>query len=336
MEDQDSPPKSTPGSFYTPLLISMIGILSTSIALVVYHFVLVKFCWRRQQARAAAAAEVAQAAAAAPPEFPVTATGVDQKLLETIPIIAYSIDEQCQGTFLFRKDQTECVICLGELEHGEMVRLLPNCNHAFHVPCIDEWFVGHISCPICRSPIVSVDPPVADHDVETPPPPPPPLPRSCFERGDGAGFPFGNYNAAQTAAAGGNNNDASTSSQPLTRLLSRGLSMLPIERGPSPPSSTRGLAGLRRSVSLGQPSVIINIPQEFRGSSFSGRGCSPSSPTSSSSSSSITTTKDDVAESSRTTGPLSMKHLDRVSYKLRMSFSRLRMGKNTDNVVLPL
>lgn len=45
---------------------------------------------------------------------------------------------------------TECPICLGEFGEGESVRILPTCNHGFHVMCIDKWFVSRSSCPICR------------------------------------------------------------------------------------------------------------------------------------------------------------------------------------------
>nr|XP_018625581.1 RING-H2 finger protein ATL51-like [Nicotiana tomentosiformis] len=51
-------------------------------------------------------------------------------------------------------DKNECAVCLGELVEGEMVRFLPNCRHIFHVTCIDKWLIGHVNCPICRSPIV--------------------------------------------------------------------------------------------------------------------------------------------------------------------------------------
>ncbi|KDO49312.1 hypothetical protein CISIN_1g043807mg, partial [Citrus sinensis] len=77
------------------------------------------------------------------------AKGIEEKVLLTIPILAYSAKD-CK---LFRVDQSECVICLGELEDGEMVRLLPSCRHAFHVQCIGNWLLGHTICPVCRSPV---------------------------------------------------------------------------------------------------------------------------------------------------------------------------------------
>ena len=32
--------------------------------------------------------------------------------------------------------------------------LLPKCNHAFHISCIDTWLRSHTNCPLCRVGIV--------------------------------------------------------------------------------------------------------------------------------------------------------------------------------------
>ncbi|KAG2322445.1 hypothetical protein Bca52824_015658 [Brassica carinata] len=49
------------------------------------------------------------------------------------------------------KEGLECAICLSELVKGDKARLLPKCNHSFHVECIDMWFQSHSTCPICRN-----------------------------------------------------------------------------------------------------------------------------------------------------------------------------------------
>ncbi|KAG0497482.1 hypothetical protein HPP92_002173 [Vanilla planifolia] len=49
-----------------------------------------------------------------------------------------------------------CAICLSELADGDAGRLLPGCEHAFHLECIDTWFLCNSTCPICRS---AVEPP---------------------------------------------------------------------------------------------------------------------------------------------------------------------------------
>ncbi|KAF2293205.1 hypothetical protein GH714_039225 [Hevea brasiliensis] len=54
-------------------------------------------------------------------------TGVKRKALKTFPTVNYSTDLKLPGL------DTECAICLSEFTPGERVRLLPKCNHGFHV-----------------------------------------------------------------------------------------------------------------------------------------------------------------------------------------------------------
>ncbi|WOH14501.1 hypothetical protein DCAR_0934020 [Daucus carota subsp. sativus] len=44
-----------------------------------------------------------------------------------------------------------CAVCLHDVANGEMCRKLPQCEHCFHVDCIDVWLRCHLSCPLCRS-----------------------------------------------------------------------------------------------------------------------------------------------------------------------------------------
>ncbi|RWR85268.1 RING-H2 finger protein ATL78-like protein [Cinnamomum micranthum f. kanehirae] len=71
-------------------------------------------------------------------------TGVKKKALKTFPTLAYSPGLDMPGL------DSECVICLSEFAQGERVRVLPKCNHGFHVKCIDKWLISHSSCPTCR------------------------------------------------------------------------------------------------------------------------------------------------------------------------------------------
>ncbi|KAK9158723.1 hypothetical protein Scep_005297 [Stephania cephalantha] len=118
----------------------MVGIACTALVLVFYQFVLSRCCNHTNSA-------VLQL------NQPIDETGNElrkKKLLESIPIVAYSKNKDGQ----FRVDHSECAVCLGELEEEEMVRLMPSCRHAFHVACIDQWFSSRSNCPVCRSPIV--------------------------------------------------------------------------------------------------------------------------------------------------------------------------------------
>lgn len=73
--------------------------------------------------------------------------GLDPFLLKTIPVVLFNPEEF--------KDGLECAVCLCDVSEGEMARLLPKCNHGFHVDCIDMWLQSHSTCPLCRNPVMS-------------------------------------------------------------------------------------------------------------------------------------------------------------------------------------
>ncbi|XP_054786613.1 probable E3 ubiquitin-protein ligase ATL45 [Prosopis cineraria] len=140
------------GYFVNPLIISGAGIICSCVALATYHFILFRLCLQgRRQLR-----QIAQPMSPPPDDIPC---GVDPEILKKIPILPYSHKKDDA----FRLDQTECAICLGELQDGEKVRLLPSCSHAFHVPCIDLWFTQNSNCPICRAPLVIAPAASEDH-----------------------------------------------------------------------------------------------------------------------------------------------------------------------------
>ncbi|KAI4316983.1 hypothetical protein L6164_024900 [Bauhinia variegata] len=45
----------------------------------------------------------------------------------------------------------ECAVCLDEIENEQPARLVPGCNHGFHVECADKWLSKHPLCPVCRA-----------------------------------------------------------------------------------------------------------------------------------------------------------------------------------------
>jgi len=79
--------------------------------------------------------------------WPPDASGLDESLISRIPTCKYVADEGIV-------DGTECSVCLGEFEEGEELRVLPKCNHSFHIPCIDAWLATSSTCPLCRVNIV--------------------------------------------------------------------------------------------------------------------------------------------------------------------------------------
>ncbi|KFK30303.1 hypothetical protein AALP_AA7G244200 [Arabis alpina] len=78
------------------------------------------------------------------PRGSVANKGIKKKALKMFPIVNYSPEMNQSGL------GEECVICLSDFVAGEQLRLLPKCNHGFHVRCIDKWLTQHLTCPKCR------------------------------------------------------------------------------------------------------------------------------------------------------------------------------------------
>ncbi|KAJ8435625.1 hypothetical protein Cgig2_012279 [Carnegiea gigantea] len=87
-------------------------------------------------------------------EPPHPKPGLDPTVIMLLPSFPFKQLSDNDGL-----DQTECAVCLSMLEDGEMARQLPNCNHIFHLECIDRWLSNQATCPICRSdPTSRLDP----------------------------------------------------------------------------------------------------------------------------------------------------------------------------------
>jgi hypothetical protein len=78
--------------------------------------------------------------------------GLDPAVLAAIPVVAVGA-----GPGTGAGAGGDCAVCLAELEPGEKARALPRCGHRFHVECIDAWFRGNATCPLCRADVVVVD-----------------------------------------------------------------------------------------------------------------------------------------------------------------------------------
>jgi hypothetical protein len=117
-----------------------VGLTGTAI-----FFVLVFFCYHiRNRAPVAAAAPDADAEG--------RGRSVD---LSKLPEFAYAPSARHSGS----ADGAQCSVCLGTVQAGEMVRMLPLCKHLYHVECIDLWLASHDTCPLCRA---DVEPPEED------------------------------------------------------------------------------------------------------------------------------------------------------------------------------
>lgn len=76
-------------------------------------------------------------------------TSLDSAILHSLPVYIYKAENHSDATTL------ECAVCLSEVVDGEKTRLLPKCNHEFHLDCIDMWFHSHSTCPLCRNPVAA-------------------------------------------------------------------------------------------------------------------------------------------------------------------------------------
>lgn len=87
--------------------------------------------------------------------------GLNKALVEALPILSFSVVKDLRKRGRSEggsKESLDCAVCLNEFGKDEnlLLRLLPACNHAFHVDCIDVWFQSHSTCPLCRSSLLPI------------------------------------------------------------------------------------------------------------------------------------------------------------------------------------
>ncbi|KAA8516107.1 hypothetical protein F0562_019286 [Nyssa sinensis] len=70
--------------------------------------------------------------------------GLDQAVINSYPKFSFSMDRG-------GGNDSMCSICLCEYKEAEMLRMLPDCRHYFHLTCIDAWLKLNASCPVCRN-----------------------------------------------------------------------------------------------------------------------------------------------------------------------------------------
>ncbi|XP_018468692.2 RING-H2 finger protein ATL54-like [Raphanus sativus] len=96
------------------------------------------------------------------PIWLIRTTGLQQSIINSITICSYK-----RGDGLI--ERTDCPVCLNEFEEDESLRLLPKCNHAFHISCIDTWLTSHTNCPLCRAGIAIISTPRCSGPVDVTP-----------------------------------------------------------------------------------------------------------------------------------------------------------------------
>ncbi|KAG8391402.1 hypothetical protein BUALT_Bualt01G0183900 [Buddleja alternifolia] len=146
------PPSDDDSTPFSPLIIAIIGVLASAFLLVSYYTIVTRYCKRRNDDHPNAALESEESRDhLSRDQMPVGATGLDEALIKMITVCKYKKDE---GLI----DGTECAVCLSEFQENESLRLLPKCNHAFHLPCIDTWLKSQSNCPLCRANVLGPGP----------------------------------------------------------------------------------------------------------------------------------------------------------------------------------
>lgn len=92
------------------------------------------------------------------PIWYIRTVGLQPSVISAITIVKYK-----RGDGLI--EGTDCSVCLSEFQEDETLRLLPKCNHAFHIPCIDTWLRSHTNCPMCRAGIMNNAAPLPSQEL---------------------------------------------------------------------------------------------------------------------------------------------------------------------------
>uniref|UniRef100_A0A7C9CJD4 RING-type E3 ubiquitin transferase n=1 Tax=Opuntia streptacantha TaxID=393608 RepID=A0A7C9CJD4_OPUST len=135
----------------SPLMASLIAVLAAAFLLLCYYTVVSRYCRRRQRRRRNAqilnstgSPDDAEIRLDPMVQDPTRPAGLDESFIRQITVFKY---RRSEGLV----EGTDCAVCLNEFNEEENLRLMPNCEHAFHIPCIDTWLKSHSSCPLCRA-----------------------------------------------------------------------------------------------------------------------------------------------------------------------------------------
>ncbi|MCO5575482.1 hypothetical protein L7F22_029283 [Adiantum nelumboides] len=77
-------------------------------------------------------------------------TGMNKRQLGTLPSCLVDSQSADMERACLASTALTCAICLSNFAIGDRIRVLPPCQHCFHVGCVDTWLSLHSSCPSCR------------------------------------------------------------------------------------------------------------------------------------------------------------------------------------------
>ncbi|KAL8259201.1 hypothetical protein R6Q59_027154 [Mikania micrantha] len=130
-DDSDDSSPSEETSFDADMVVMLAALLCALVAALLLNSVIHMILKRRRES--------------IEPTTNMQHVGLEKRMLKKIPVTVFRL-----RTSSISGSATECSICLGDFVDGEKVRVLPECNHEFHVKCVDKWLKEHTSCPNCR------------------------------------------------------------------------------------------------------------------------------------------------------------------------------------------
>lgn len=80
------------------------------------------------------------------PQSRATQGGLDAADIRAIPVVVI-----CHSPSSSSIKMMDCSICLGPIEEGQKVKVLPPCQHCYHCECVDRWLAAQPICPLCRA-----------------------------------------------------------------------------------------------------------------------------------------------------------------------------------------
>lgn len=148
------PELPSPGSAFPILAVALLSIMGTAFLLASYYVFVVKCCSNWHQLNPLRRFSVLGGSRQDDESFiafsPTTMwnQGLDESVIREIPTFQFKGGEIEEDRSVFG-----CVVCLNEFQVHDTLRVLPNCNHAFHLDCIDIWLQKNANCPLCRTSI---------------------------------------------------------------------------------------------------------------------------------------------------------------------------------------
>lgn len=146
------PPQPVSDYAFPIFAIVVVSILATVLLLLSYFTFLTKCCSNWHQFNPLRWISILRARHDEDPFIALSPStwnrGLDESVIREIPTFQFIRGEGGGDQSVYG-----CVVCLTEFQEQDVLKVLPNCNHAFHLDCIDIWLQSNANCPLCRSSI---------------------------------------------------------------------------------------------------------------------------------------------------------------------------------------